>query len=336
MSSFAAAQTLGTWQAEATTVGDVERAIAGLRRREERAAVRTAVLTLVVDVVAGEASCERCLAMVVDMASRHPAHAIVLLGGDPDAPGRLDAVVRVHTIERDGRAVCFEDVVLRVAGPGVRHLDSVVEPLMLPDVPVVAWFPDGIPSLGERLLRAADRVVIDTKPLGASAPSRFGDVAALAAQCAVTDLSWVRLTPWRELLAGLFEGTAFRPFARGVRRATVAGKPAPRRLLAGWLASRLDLAPASIEIVDAPHVTIELDARGPGGRPGRFVVSRPSDERLIEALVAIEDGPSHRRTLRMRDRSDARVLGEALARAGRDHVYEGALAAARHVADADP
>ena len=40
--------TLGTWQADSVTVGQVDAALSDLRRHEERAAVRTSVLTLVV------------------------------------------------------------------------------------------------------------------------------------------------------------------------------------------------------------------------------------------------------------------------------------------------
>src|SRR5439155_4171784 len=153
------------------------------------------------------------------------------------------------------------------------------------------------------------------------------DMLTLTHRFPVTDLSWVRLTPWRELLAGLFEGTNFRPFLDDVRSASVAGKAGPRHLLGGWLSSRLALRRAQVHLADARHVTIEIKAEHEG-RHGQFVVSRPSDDRMVEASVTVEGGPSHRRTLRLRPRSRARVLGEALCLQGRDHVYEQALAAA--------
>ena len=107
----------------------------------------------------------------------------------------------------------------------------------------------------------------------------------------------------------------------------MAGKAGPRHLLAGWVASRLELPRSRVHLTDARHVTMEVKAEHEGRR-GTFAVRRPSDERMVEASVAIEDGPSHRRTMRLRPRSPARVLGQALTHQARDHVYEGALAAA--------
>jgi glucose-6-phosphate dehydrogenase assembly protein OpcA len=316
-------RTLGTWQAEATSVEAVERAVAGLRRQEERAAVRTAVLTLVV--LVDRATCAETQAVVLEMAGRHPSHALLLVSGDRDAAPRIDADVRVHLLERGERAVCFEDVVLQVAGPAVDHLDSIVEAFTLPDLPVVVWFPGRLPSLSDPLLASADRVVADSKVTGGAAV--FPDLLMLSRRFPVTDLSWVRLAPWRELLGGLFEGAEFRPFLDRVRAVRVAGKAGPRHLLAGWLASCLGLDRSRFHLEESTHATIEVHA-GDGGRQARFVVARPHDDPIIEAAARVDGGPSHARTLRLRDRSPARVLGQALGHMGHDPVYESALAAA--------
>lgn len=313
---------LASWQASDTTIAEVERALAEVRRAEVRAAVRTAVLTLVV--LADEEDCAGFLGTVRAMASAHPSHTLVLVTGRPDDPPRCDAEVTVHLLERDGRGVCVEDVLLRLAGPIVAHLDSVVEPFTIADLPVVAWLPTRLPPLDDPLVAGADRVVVDTKEL--RDVDAFPEVAALVRRLPVVDLSWVRLEPWREILAGLFEGEEFAPFVSGVTRAEVWGKDGPRHLLGGWLASRLALPAGAVGLHPDRHVTIELEAAA-GGRRGRFRVARPTDERLIETTVDVEDGPVLRRTLRMRDRSPARVLGLALARTGHDRVYEQALAA---------
>ena len=57
--------------------------------------------------------------------------------GDADADeARLDAQVRVG-----GDTGAGEVVVLRLSGPLAGHADSVVTPFLLPDIPVVAWWP---------------------------------------------------------------------------------------------------------------------------------------------------------------------------------------------------
>ena len=316
--------TLGEWHGEATSVSAVEAAIADLRRQESKAAVRTAVLTLVAVVEQGD--CEAARDLVLELGMRHPSHAVLLVTGDATGAPAINADVRVHLLEgEEQRALCFEDVVLSVQGPAVDHIDSIIEPFVLPDLPCVAWFPYRLPNLSDSALGAADRVILDSRLL--DDPRHYADVAALARHFPLADLSWVRLEPWRELLAGLFEGATFRPFVHQVRSVTVKGKPGPRRLLAGWLASRLGLNRSQVHLEDAAHVTMEVHAEV-DGHGGHFVVSRPTDERIIEATAAIDGGPSHSRTLRMRDRSPARVLGQALARLHHDDVYDEALAAA--------
>lgn len=313
---------LGSWSAEDTNAGAVETALTELRRHEVRAAVRTAVLTLVVPVREDEAA--EALDVVRQLGGRHPSRTIVLIVEDGNAAG-LDAEVTVQAVEREGRAVCFEDLVLRVRGSTVSHLDSLVEPFTLPDVPVACWLPNRLPTLADPLLGAADRVVVDGRE--AITGDALTDLTALVRRLPVVDLSWVRLSPWRELMAGLFEGEAFRPFVSGVRAVRVSGKPGPRVLLAGWLLSRLGLSRAKVHLEDARHATMEVMATH-DGRTGHFRVERPSEDRTVHANAEIEGGPSHSRLLRLRDRSAARVLGEALTRMGHDQVYEQALAAA--------
>lgn len=323
MNGMSDTTTIGTWEEDGTTLDAVEHAIADLRRRETRAAVRMAVLTLVVLVERHE--CTAALDTIREMARTHPSHAIAIVAGDARSRPHLRAEVRVHTIERDERAFCFEDVTLEVDGPAVAHLDSIVGPLALPDLPVAVWIPGRAPALGEPLLAAADRVVVDAKRIGDAAA--FPDLLALARRFPVVDLSWVRLEPWRDLLAGLFEGDPFRPFVHGIDAVAVEGKEGPRHLMAGWLLSRLGLPARAATLRAAEHVSIELTGTH-DGRRGRFAVRRTHGTREIDASAAIEGGPSYERTLRLRERSDARVLAHALARLGHDTVWEAAVASA--------
>jgi glucose-6-phosphate dehydrogenase assembly protein OpcA len=317
--------TLASWEAESTSVAEIEAALADVRRAESRAAVRTAVLTLVV--VADADDCAMFLSTRREMAITHPAHAIVLVLGDDSGESRTDATVEVHALERDGASVCVEDLVLYVRGPMVHHLDSVVEPFTLADLPVAVWLPGTLTPLSDPLLGAADRIVVDSKELGPTGAMR--EIPGLLRRFPVVDLSWVRLQPWREITAGLFEGEVFRPFVHGVRQATVWGKDGPRLLLGGWLVSRLGLAPSAVSLVEARHASIELHCVDEtSGRRGVFRVERPSTERLITTTVEVDGMEPQMRTLRLRDRSPGRVLGDALSHLGHDRVYEQAVAAA--------
>ena len=321
--------TIGSWESDCVTVGQVEKALSDLRRHEQRAAVRTSVLTLVA-VVRSDAEAEGARAILADLGARHPSRTLVIVAIDevPDVPNNTDAAVWVHAIEREGRAVCFEEVVLRVRGKARHHLDSIVEPFALPDVPMVVWLPAGLPSPGDPLMKAADRVVVDSRAVAEAGGDVLTRSATLARRLPVADLSWMRLEQWRSMLTGLFEGAVYRPFLQAVDRVEVRGNHGPRYLLGGWLLRRLDLPPARVELAPADHVSVAIHAVS-GGHKGTFTVTRHGAEREIKSCVVIEDGPQVEQTVRMREQWPSLALASALTRVGHDEVYEEALAGAR-------
>jgi len=323
--------TIGSWESDDVTVGQVETALTDLRRHEQRAAVRTSVLTLVV-VVRNAADCANARGIVHDLGTRHPSRTLVIVAddGSPDAPNGVDAEVKVLAFQYEGRSVCFEEVVLRVRGKARHHLDSVVEPFALPDVPMVVWLPVGLPSPGDPLMQAANRVVVDSRAVNEAGGDVLTRSATLAKRLPVADLSWMRLSLWRSMLGGLFEGAVYRPFLQAVDRVEVAGNRGPRYLLGGWLLRRLELPPARVELASADHVSVTIHATAEGRR-GTFTVERPGPERVIRSCVDIEDGPRLEQTVRMREQWPALALAAALTRVGHDAVYEDALAGAREL-----
>ena len=321
--------TIGSWESDNVTVGQVEKALTDLRRHEQRAAVRTSVLTLVA-VVNTDAEAAGARQIIADLGARHPSRSLIIVAVDdePDAANSTDASVWVHAIEREGRAVCFEEVVLRVRGNARHHLDSIVEPFALPDVPMVVWLPAGLPSPGDPLMQAANRVVVDSRAVAEAGGDVLARSLTLAKRLPVADLSWMRLEQWRSMLTGLFEGAVYRPFLEAVDRVEVRGNHGPRYLLGGWLLRRLNLPPARVELQPADHVSVSIHAVS-GGKKGTFTVSRLGAEREIKSCVDIEDGPKVEQTVRMREQWPSLALASALTRFGHDENYEDALAGAR-------
>src|SRR5262249_41786049 len=72
---------------------------------------------------------------------QHPCRILVVIIRRPLQRSRLDAEIRV------GETSPGETVLLRMYGPLGQHADSVVAPLLLPDTPVVTWWPDIVPPI---------------------------------------------------------------------------------------------------------------------------------------------------------------------------------------------
>ena len=323
---------LGTWRGENVRVGEVLDALAELRRCEQRTATRTCVVNLVVRAENDDQADRACDALH-RLGNRHPGRTIIAVGppgggaASGDDPSSVDAEVALHGAEAEGHPVWSEDVRLHVRGSLLAHLDSLVEPLTLPDLPVVVWFTGRPPDPADPLLSAADAVIVDAKTEEPGGEKSLPVVVSLSRRNLVLDLSWIRLRPWRELLAGLFDGPAFRPFLDGVRRAEVKGKPGPRLLLAGWLSSRLGLSRSQLDLVDVRHTSIALAAEH-AGRTATFNVERREGERLVRGWVDIESGPHQEDRLALPDDSLSWSLAQALTHLRRDRVHGQAIQAA--------
>ncbi len=97
------------------------------------------VLTLLV--VCEEKEYESALKAAMESGREHPARILLIV----TATGRtasLDAELRI------GEGTPGEVVVLRMRGPLAAHPASVVRPLLLPDSPVVIWWPGKAPAQG--------------------------------------------------------------------------------------------------------------------------------------------------------------------------------------------
>jgi glucose-6-phosphate dehydrogenase assembly protein OpcA len=215
-----------------TSVSAVNRKIVELRDSGGVMALGR-VLTLVVITDDGN-DIESSIEAANSASREHPCRVIVLARGARRAAPRLDAQIRVG-----GDAGASEVVVLRGYGPlAVEEAGAaMVMPLLLPDAPVVAWWPGEAPACPSQdpVGLLAQRRITDAlsvrSPLKAFEQRRAHHVAG------DTDLTWTRLTPWRALLAAALDHPPHEP----VTGATVAGEAiSPSTdLMAGWLAARL-------------------------------------------------------------------------------------------------
>ena len=276
------------WEARATTIAAIEAALArfwataaqeaesdGVNPRETaeargdprlaghledggdvRVRTRTSVLTLVV-VAARPETASRALATMQVLEERHPSRMVILAPGDPDGPSALDARISLTCHPRRGSVseTCAERIVLHTGGELAQHLAGVATPLLIHDLPVVVWWPDD-PPIGSRLFRelveTSDEVLLDSGAFRDDGTRRLTALAALVAdeRVAARDIGWMRLTLWRELLAGLFDHPLLAPELPSVKAVRIdvaqpgkvlrVSKPL---LFAGWLAGMLGWGP---------------------------------------------------------------------------------------------
>ncbi|MGI8793302.1 MAG: glucose-6-phosphate dehydrogenase assembly protein OpcA [Acidimicrobiales bacterium] len=309
------------WAAENTDVASVLEAL-DTARRQAVGATTAAVMTLVV-VGHNQAAIKRAIDGLHQLGGRHPARAIALQIDDGAEP-RLSASVATHRAA-DGSGTHTddaEDIYLEVAGPVTRHLDSLVEPFTLPDLPVVAWFVDRLPAVGDPILNVADTVLVDARDFGG--PDCFSAVAALLDLGPVVDLSWQRLQPWRSLLRSTFDTPRLLPFVGGVHAVAVEGKAGPRNLIGGWLIDRLDLPLSAVRLTEAQHVRIQVSA-ATGGEELAIGVGRDANDRMLRATAVIDGGPSFANRTPLPPAGPAWGLAEGLSNFDTDRVYARAL-----------
>ncbi|GAA2766206.1 glucose-6-phosphate dehydrogenase assembly protein OpcA [Streptomyces paradoxus] len=292
-----------------TTASKVNKALVQGRRAIGTPAVGM-VLTLVI--VTDEENAYDALKAASDAAHEHPSRTLVVIRRVSRSPrdrtqSRLDAEVRVGADAGSG-----ETVVLRLYGEVADHAQSVVLPLLLPDAPVVVWWPVNAP-----LDPAKD-------PLGALAQRRVTDTYAseqpvrdLATRSGTytpgdTDLSWTRITPWRSMLAAALDQVACE-----VRAVEVEGEEfnPSCELLAMWLADRLDV-PVKRSLSGGPGLTaVRMDTNC-----GPIKLDR-ADGSL--ATLSIEGQPD--RAVALKRRETAELMAEELRRLDPDDTYASAL-----------
>jgi len=248
---------------------------------------------------------------------QHPCRILVVIIRRPEQRSRLDAEIRV------GEASPGETVLLRMYGPLGQHADSVVAPLLLPDTPVVTWWPDIVPPIPAQdpIGALAQRRITDSA--GADSPRDVLGTLAAGYQPGDTDLAWTRATPWRSLLAAIMDQPSGE--VTGGTVGAEAGNPTAD-LIAAWLSVRLGV-PVATEPTAGPGITEVTFAT----TEGDVTIARP-DGRV--AHLSRPGQPERRVALHRRDITE--LLEEELRRLDPDDVYADVLAGLQRTEVAAP
>jgi glucose-6-phosphate dehydrogenase assembly protein OpcA len=305
------------------------------------AEARASVLNLIT--VVGDETTLGAVTRVLDgLSITNPSRTLILLAQhDRDSP-KLEAEVSAQTRTETGHRVTTERVILHAHGEVATHLGSLVTPLVVPDLPVILWWP-GRPDfdnpLFDNLCELADQLVVDTdEGFDDRDLKRLLEVAQRdQSRASIGDFNWARLIAWRHIAAQFFDMPGMLSRLSQIHGVTIFhgsdGSTIQAQLLGGWIRSRM----ASVHI----DVPVELRAddsfehgvcrmlivTGGEGGVARFSISRLQGERLC-AEIRIGDQDLAPRTVRMAGRSAEELLAFELTLPGHDLLFEQSLAAA--------
>jgi glucose-6-phosphate dehydrogenase assembly protein OpcA len=290
-----------------TTTAKISKAL--VRIREEGGAVALGrVLTLIIAAELGHE--EEAIEAANDASREHPMRVIVLstlAEGAAACEPRVDAEIRVG-----GDAGASEVIVLRAYGDAASDPESLVTGLLLPDAPVVAWWPGEAPEIPAEspLGRIAYRRITD-------ASAQSDPQAALIRICSTyrpgdTDFAWTRLTLWRTQLAAVLD----QPPYESITAVSVTGAldSPSTTLLAAWLQLQLQV-PVDYEL------TSGQDSNGIRGVHLTRASGVISLEREVPGIATLTQSGQPVQDLTLKRRSLRDCLSDELRRLDPDELY---------------
>lgn len=308
-----------------------------------------------------------------------PSRTIVLVDRETDGGGGYDVHVELLEQPSTGAAPGLRYETITIAAPhqDAANLASLVAPLLVTELTDFLWWPNGdFPHnpLFQELNEVADRLIVDSAQLGNRALGIDGlseMVEGIATAPILGDFTWLRLNPWRQLIAQFFDPTAVQPCLQTIDQIAIDYAESRRDgssgfasalLTTGWLASRLgweviepleqrrsgawwgalraqhDGRGRDIEVRltpdSSPHAIFSLrrvTITASGGAPGTFKIERTDSDDLV-TTSATPSMPEVSRMVYAKRPEARKMLSEELQRFGHDKIYEEALLIATRLA----
>ena len=317
-------------------------------------------LNLVVYAESGEQA-EDIAQLLDPVTAEHPGRTILVQFARAGADSDLEARVSASLVATEAkRYVGRELICLRMRAIDCRQMQSVVGPLLVPDLPVFLWW-RAAPELDSELFCSftdrCDRVILDSARLRDSWEelARLGRGIRLMGGCSsFTDLAWSRLTSWRQLSAQFFDSPELSPYLDRLTRVVVeyaapgkSGPPSADAILyAAWLSSRLGWRPSSTPASGyqfnltqgSRPVNIRFQARETSGAglagvllaadqapAAQFRITRSGEASGLATSTELAGKEPVRRTVRGKAWSEAETVSSELRVLSRDRLFEQAL-----------
>jgi glucose-6-phosphate dehydrogenase assembly protein OpcA len=345
------------WSARDTNPDAIDAALRELLRERHAANQSLAPARVLNLVVIVDRDWKGEIANRLERVGRYHASRTLLCAVE-DRRTTIDATA-VMTFEEpeNGLGVIHEQVEIDIGPEHLCRIDTIVDPVLVAELPTVLWSPHGHEEAVEKLAGMIDVMLLDSDDVlePASGLARAADVLESAY---VVDLAWLRTTPWRERLAASFDPPDRLAMLESLRGLTVRhqqSSTASALLLAGWLSSRLHWDPSRLHAEagdrlqgaaaangDEVEITLEATDMSVPGLAG-VTVCCPADFELsldrgpggLRAKERSRDGREREWQVLGASRGEGGILGEGVRQALlRDPTYGPALAIAQKLCPA--
>jgi glucose-6-phosphate dehydrogenase assembly protein OpcA len=343
------------WSEQDTDPGRIEaslRELLRVRHAENEALAPARVLNMVVIV---ERDWKGEIANRLERAGRYHASRMVLCAVE-EGRTELDATASV-TYEDEGAAgfgVMREQVEIDLGPQHLDALQTIVDPVLISEMPTVLWSPHGHSDAVRALLPLIDVILLDSDDMEAPTEA-FQRATELIEHAYIVDLAWLRTTPWRERMAASFDlsqrlGALWKMTELEVRHQE--SSTASALLLAGWLVSRLGWERTTLQArgrgelrgrtsredgaVDLNLTTLDQDVPGLAGVSvccdGGVSLSLQRGAGGLDARERDSEGEDRAWKILGASRGEGGILGEGIRQALlRDPTYSPALEAAQEL-----
>jgi glucose-6-phosphate dehydrogenase assembly protein OpcA len=343
------------WSESDTNPDAIEAALREMLRERHAANQALAPARVLNLVVVVDRSWKGEIANRLERVGRYHASRTILCAVE-DKRDTLDAVavMSYEDAPSGGIGVMRETVEIDMGPEHLRGLETIVDPIVISELPTVLWCPHGHAEAVTQLRGLTDVMLLDSDDLP-DADDGLAWAEEELRSAYVVDLAWLRTTPWRERLAAAFDPPARRASLASIDGFTIrhqSSSTASALLLAGWLASRLrwDIRPlvsmngaglrgraytAGSRYIDIRLETIAQDVPGLAGITvtcDDFKLSLDRAEGGLRAQESSPDSGAQSWLVLGASRGEGGILGEGVRQALlRDPTYGPALGAARNL-----
>lgn len=362
------------WAGRPVAVGDVVSELSRAWREAPRPdgnnsaplATRTNVLNLIV-FTSTRAEAATVAALVARLGVHHPSRTVIVLA-EPDAPDssvKAWVTTQRHTMKSTGRRLAFEQVTIEAPGVAARSLPTIVDPLLISELPNFLWWlgdpPFHSPTF-HQLIDIVDRLIVNSAAFHdlERAFQELGELVVIPYGAKVSDFAWGRLRPWRELVAQFFDPPALAPSLPAIETVEIVYEPeatdgnsalSQAILALGWLCSRLGWQ-AQTPPRRSGDESLSWTLLSAGRQIDATLIARHEDDGVsgmrsltltaggdapgvfqvyregmgsLATSVAVADVPHPDRLARAVVREESDLLLRDLNQFDRDRIYEGAL-----------